>query len=129
MTVAPTISTSPRARRRFSARGGFITPVDQKPGRSRQPPFPSHTFQLAAYCALVEDVYGVRPTHGVIRYEDRDVEVPYTPQLEAKLRQTLQSMREARTAADVARNHDSVAKCRGCGFRNDCAQSLAHRHS
>ena len=80
--------------------GKQVIPVDQKPGRSRAKPYLGQVMQLACYCALVEERYGVRPTHGLIRYEGDgvDVEVPYTPELEVRLKQTLELMREARRA-------------------------------
>ena len=83
--------------------------------------------QLAAYCVLVEERYGVRPPHGVIRYagDGVDVEVPYTQELEARLKATLERMRVARVSEDVHRSHNSSAKCRGCGFREVCSESLA----
>ena len=80
-----------------------------------------------AYWALVEERYGVRPPHGVIRYagDGVDVEVLYTQELEARLKATLERMREARVSEDVHRSHNSSPKCRGCGFREVCSESLA----
>ena len=37
-----------------------VIPVDKKRGRKKRP-FDSQVLQLAAYCALVEERYGVRP--------------------------------------------------------------------
>ena len=61
--------------------GESIIPIDKKPGSKPSKPYLSQTMQLAAYCALVETTYGVRPPHGVLRFEDGDVEISYTPRL------------------------------------------------
>lgn len=107
--------------------GNQVIPVDQKPGQSRAKPYLSQQMQLACYCALVEEHYGVRPSHGLIRYEGDgvDIEVPYTQELETRLRQTLAQMREARASEYVHRSHNSLNKCRACGFRGVCGESLA----
>ena len=107
--------------------GDQLIPVDQKPRRSRPKPYLSQVMQLACYCALVEERYGVRPIHGLIRCEGDgvDVEVPYTAELENRLRQTLEQMREAKRSENVRRSHTSRNKCRACGFREVCAESLA----
>ena len=48
-----------------------IIPVDKKRGKKRRP-FDSQVLQLAAYCALVEERYGVRPPKALIRFDDGD---------------------------------------------------------
>ena len=105
-------------------RGRYVIPVDKKPGRTPATPYLSQTMQLAAYCALVEERYGIRPPHGVLRFDDGDVEVPYTPALEVRLVTTLDQMRVVRTAHQVERSHRSVAKCRACGFKERCSERL-----
>ncbi len=105
-------------------RGGYI-PVEVKSGRApAEGAWPGHIFQLAAYCALVAETYGRRPSHGLIRYADKTLAVDYTPALEAELRELLAAMRADDGAANVARSHESVARCRGCGFREICEESL-----
>ena len=105
--------------------GESIIPIDKKPGRKPSKPYLSQTMQLAAYCALVETTYNVRPPHGVLRFDDGDVEIPYTLTLEARLVTTLNQMRAAKTAQRVERSHRSVAKCRACGFRERCLERLS----
>lgn len=104
---------------------GFIIPVDKKPGRRRSRPYASQTMQLAAYCALVEAVHGVRPPHGIIRYNDGDTEVPFTPQLEARLSTVLERMQSIKRGAEAHRSHASPGKCRSCGFNAVCDERLA----
>jgi CRISPR-associated exonuclease Cas4 len=105
-------------------RGRYV-PVEVKSGRApADGPHPGHIYQLAAYCALVTEAYGKRPSHGLIRYADKTLAVDYTPALEAELRSLLAAMRADDGAADVARSHESAARCRACGFRDVCEESL-----
>lgn len=106
--------------------GGGYVPVEVKSGRAPAGgPHPGHVYQLAAYCALVAEAYGRRPAYGLIRYADQTLAVDYTPALEAELRALLDAMRAGDGAADLPRSHDSPARCRACGFREHCDQSLA----
>jgi CRISPR-associated exonuclease Cas4 len=88
-------------------------------------PYPGHVLQLAAYCALVTEVHGVRPPHGLLQYADRTLAVDYTPALEAELRALLDALRADAGAPEVHRSHGSPARCRACGFRPVCDESLA----
>jgi CRISPR-associated exonuclease Cas4 len=107
-------------------RGGGVVPVEVKSAAAPAGgPHAGHLYQLAAYCALVAEAYGRRPAFGLIKYADRTLEIPYTPALEADLRQLLSEIRAARQAADVPRSHNSPARCRGCGVEAVCDQSLA----
>ena len=105
-------------------RGGAI-PVEVKSGRApERGAHAGHIYQLAAYCALVTEAYGRRPTHGLIRYADKTLAVDYTPLLEAELKALLAAMQADVDAQDVARSHESPARCRGCGFRDRCEEAL-----
>jgi CRISPR-associated exonuclease Cas4 len=44
--------------------GRMLVPVEHKPRTRRLQD--SHVLQVAAQCLLVEEVYGVRPTHGLV---------------------------------------------------------------
>jgi CRISPR-associated exonuclease Cas4 len=102
-----------------------VIPVEVKSGRAPPGgPHPGHTYQLAAYCALVAEAYGRRPDYGLIQYADQTLAVNYTPELEAELRALLAEIRADAEAADVARSHDSPARCRACGFREVCDDAL-----
>ena len=105
-------------------RGAYV-PVEVKSGQApRDGAHPGHIYQLAAYCALVTEAYGRRPKYGLIRYADQTLRVDYTPALEAELRGLLDAMRADDGAADVPRSHQSPARCRACGFREECEQAL-----
>lgn len=103
---------------------GCLVPVEVKPNRSAPQPYDSDVLQLAAYCLLVEEVYGQHPDHGLIRYQDQTFAVDYTPELRKTLLATLDAMRRDAVSADVDRSHQHAGRCRACGFRADCSQRL-----
>ena len=105
--------------------GTDYIPVEVKSRRAPAAgPYASHVYQLAAYCALVTEAYHRRPAYGLIKYADRTLAVDFTPALEAELSDLLDEMRAAGEAEDVARSHASAARCRACGFREACDESL-----
>lgn len=106
-------------------RHGKIIPVEVKSGRTPEAPYDSHIFQVAAYCLLVEKTYGKRPPYGIIHYPNRDFAVDYTPELESALLDELAEMKRDEVRTNVPRSHEDAARCRKCGFRKVCDQSLA----
>ncbi len=106
-------------------RDGVIVPVEVKSGRTPAAPYDSHIFQLAAYCLLVEKTYGKRPPYGIIHYPNRDFAVDYTSQLESSLLDQLAEIKRDEVRSNVPRSHEDPARCRACGFRKVCDQSLA----
>ncbi len=103
---------------------GQIVPVEVKSGAAPPQPYPSHVLQLAAYCLLVEEAFGTRPSYGIIRYRDDTFAVDFTPQLEDRLLTTLSDMRQDAATDDVPRSHDNPAQCAACGYHPYCHQSL-----
>ena len=105
--------------------GAAHVPVEVKSGPApADGPRASHIYQLAAYCVLVAEAYGNRPTHGLIKYADKTLAVDFTPQLEADLLELLDEIRADGEADDVARSHSAAARCRACGFREVWEESL-----
>lgn len=105
--------------------GAAYIPVEVKSGPApAEGARASHIYQLAAYCVLVAEAYGSRPTHGLIKYADKTLAVDFTSQLEADLLELLDEIRADGEADDVARSHSSAARCRACGFREVCEESL-----
>ena len=104
---------------------GKIIPVEVKSGRAPDAPYDSHIYQLAAYCLLVEKTYDTRPPYGIIHYENRDFAIDYTRELESALIELLADMREDNLKRDIRRSHEQASRCKRCGFRNACDQSLA----
>jgi CRISPR-associated exonuclease Cas4 len=100
-----------------------LVPVEVKSGRAPFKPYRGHVFQLAAYCLLVQTVYGTRPNYGIIKYNDKTFAVDYTSSLENELLDTLAEMR--RTEGMIPdRSHASPKRCRSCGYRAICDQFL-----
>jgi CRISPR-associated exonuclease Cas4 len=106
-----------------SSREGVV-PVEVKSGAAPPQPYTAHILQLAAYCLLVEEQEGRAPAYGVLKYDDRAFEVDYTAALRAQLLLTIDSIRRDLGARDVARSHDQVARCSGCGYQQQCDQRL-----
>jgi CRISPR-associated exonuclease Cas4 len=87
-------------------------------------PCASHVLQLAAYCLLVEEAYGQRPTHGTIRYTDQPLDVAYDLGLEDELLQTLNRMRADLVSRNASHQHSASSRCTACGHREQCDQRL-----
>lgn len=105
--------------------GGGYVPVEVKSGQApAQGAYAAHIYQVAAYCALVAEAYAVRPAYGLIKYADKTVAVDYTADLERALKAILDDLRADGEADDVARSHDSAARCRACGFSEACEEHL-----
>jgi CRISPR-associated exonuclease Cas4 len=104
---------------------GKIIPVEVKSGRTPDAPYDSHIYQLASYCLLVEKTYAKRPPYGIIHYEGRDFAVDYTPELESSLLDLLAEMKRDERRKEVHRLHEQASRCKRCGFREVCDQSLA----
>ncbi len=104
---------------------GSIVPVEVKSGYAPPEPYDGHILQLAAYCLLVEEAYGIRPSHGILQYRDRAFAVDFSYELEGDLLDLLDLMREDTLTEEVFRDHDDPGRCHNCGFVSYCHQSLA----
>lgn len=104
---------------------GKIIPVEVKSGRAPEAPYDSHIYQLASYCLLVEKTYGKRPPYGLVHYEDKDFSVEYTRELEQSLLELITEMKRDGMKREVERSHEQASRCKRCGFRSVCDQSLA----
>ncbi|MCP5095433.1 MAG: Dna2/Cas4 domain-containing protein [Chloroflexi bacterium] len=104
---------------------GTIIPVELKSGRAPDEPWEGHILQLAAYCLLVEEQYGVRPEFGIIQYKDKAFAVDYTDDLEDNLLDVLAEMRQDRYEIDVLRDHNDWQLCANCGMNRVCDQRIA----
>jgi CRISPR-associated exonuclease Cas4 len=105
---------------------GMHIPVEQKPSARRV--WPSHTLQVSAQCALLEEAFGVRPSHAVlVLANDRQQRVPFTPELEQQLLGTMQRMRDILESGEAPGPCWSRGKCAGCGYRQICWGSAAVR--
>ena len=73
---------------------------------------------------LIEENFGVMPAYGLLKYRDAVFQVELTDELRARLLELLAAMRRDSTARDVARSHAEPRRCRACGYRAECGQSL-----
>jgi len=98
--------------------------VEVKPSRTDSEPHESHLLQVLAYCLLVEETWGKRPPHGLLRYKHDTFKVDYSKQTRAYLIQVLQEMRASSQQSEVPRSHDIPARCRACAYQRVCDESL-----
>ncbi len=107
-------------------RDGSLVPVDFKSVSAPIQPYDSHVYQVLAYCYLIEQTQGLKPSHGIIRYEDKSFEVPYDDLQKAKLLDLILALRQVEGCDESPqRSHQQAARCRSCGFRDICDQNLA----
>jgi CRISPR-associated exonuclease Cas4 len=104
-----------------------LVPVEVKSAKSPNSgrPYDGHLFQLAGYGLLVEDVYRVSVPYGLIRYEDRTIRVELTPDLRGRLLEIVNEIHAANRGGECHISHSHVGRCRSCGFRSVCGESLA----
>lgn len=100
--------------------GRHYIPVEVKSGDAPAVPYDSHRLQLAAYCLLVEEATGKAPPHGVIRYDDRAVRVPYDAALRGELLATIEEMRRHLRAGESPPPTPFPARCAYCGYVHAC---------
>ncbi len=98
-------------------RDGRAVPVEVKSRPApRGGPAYSHLVQVWAYCLLLEDAEGRAPPMGVLRYADREFEVPW----DHAARSELLRLRRAIDARYDGRATPSPAKCAHCPWRLGC---------
>lgn len=103
---------------------GAMIPIEVKPNRTAKQPRHSDTMQLMAYGILVREKFGTRPEYGLLKYRDEVFQIAFTDELHAEFVQILKEMRAARSAKNVARSHNDAVKCKYCGYREECDESL-----
>lgn len=104
--------------------GSQIIPVEVKSRQAPQAPFDSHIYQLAAYCLLVAREYGIRPTHGIIHYANKNFAIDFTAELEGSVQSTIREMQGRTNRSQVDRSHQDGKRCQHCGYRSICDQAL-----
>ena len=109
----------------MKTRQGSLIPVEVKTGHTPDTPYDSHKLQLMAYGLLIQSNYAQTPEYGLLHYPDKDFRVDFTPELEKRLMQTLEDIRQVENQKEApARSHSSSARCRSCGYREICDQKL-----
>ena len=83
-------------------------------------PYKNHEVQVAAYCLILEDYFEQPPTHGILRYADREFTVEYTPALRKKVIRLLNEMARCGEQQPPSLTKQRSAKCRPCVFQPIC---------
>ncbi|GHO92308.1 hypothetical protein KSF_023560 [Reticulibacter mediterranei] len=100
---------------------GRPVPIEVKPGvQNLKQPESNHIVQIGAHCLILEDYFDELPTHGVLRYADREFVVDYTPALRKKVLRLLKEMDNCSEDHPPALNRQRAAKCRACLFQPIC---------
>jgi CRISPR-associated exonuclease Cas4 len=105
---------------------GSLIPVERK-SRSlgTRKPYDGEILQLAAYCLLVEERFGSPVQGGRLQYQDQSIDIAFDASLRRTVLTALHELHEASGQSDIARSHNNPVRCRSCGFRDRCTQSLA----
>ena len=104
---------------------GFIIPIERKTGKTPQQPYKNHVAQLYAYCYLIEENYGLRPPHGIIRYPDESFIVPFEHGVEEHIKQVVNELVLNKQGGKKRYNTINAAKlCRNCEENKECQQRL-----
>src|SRR6266853_6030937 len=94
---------------------GRPVPIELKPGvHDATAPFSNHIIQVAAYCLILEDYFERAPTHGILRYADREFTVEYTPAMRRKVIRLLTEMARCSKRQPPPLKTQRAAKCRAC---------------
>jgi CRISPR-associated exonuclease Cas4 len=99
-------------------------PVEVKTGRVPRGPLFSHILQVAAYCVLLEEEFGIPPSHGIIRYGQVENDVEYDAALKAMVLSKLGEMREIMKTGNAHRNHNKPGKCKHCSRKQACPERI-----
>lgn len=83
-------------------------------------PYSNHQVQVAAYCLILEDYFTQAPTHGILRYADREFTIEYTPAMRKKVIRLLTQMARCSEQEPPPLARQRVAKCRVCAFQPIC---------
>ncbi len=100
---------------------GRLVPVELKLSTQNvTTPYNNHAIQVAAYCLILEDYSEQPPTHGILRYADREFTIDYTPTLRKKVIRLLEEMARCNEQQAPPLQKQRPAKCRACTFQAIC---------
>jgi len=98
-----------------------LVPVELKLStQNATTPYSNHVIQLGAYCLILEDYAERSPTHGILRYADREFIIDYTPTLRKKVIRLLEEMVRCNEQQAPPLQKQRPAKCRSCTFQAIC---------
>ena len=100
---------------------GRLVPIELKLGvQDVTIPYSDHSLQAAAYCLILEDYFVQAPTHGILRYADREFTIEYTPALRKRVIKLLGEMEHCSEKQPPPLVRQRPAKCRMCVFQPIC---------
>ena len=100
---------------------GRPVPIELKLGvQNVTAPYNNHIVQVGAYCLILEDYFEQPPTHGILRYADREFTIEYTPALRRKVIRLLTEMARCSQKQPPPLTRQRAAKCRACSFQAIC---------
>ena len=100
---------------------GRPVPIELKLGvQDATIPYSNHSLQVAAYCLILEDYFVQAPTHGILRYADREFTIEYTPALRKRVIKLLGEMEHCSEKQPPPLVRQRPAKCRMCVFQPIC---------
>jgi CRISPR-associated exonuclease Cas4 len=106
---------------------GRPVPIELKLGvHDATIPYSNHSVQVAAYCLILEDYFVQAPTHGILRYADREFTIEYTPALRKKVIKLLGEMERCSQQELPQLAKQRPAKCRMCVFQPICPVGRAY---
>lgn len=101
---------------------GRPVPIELKLGvQNASAPYSNHIIQVGAYCLILEDYFEQPPTHGILRYADREFTIDYTPALRRKVIKLLAEMERCSEQQPPPLARQRAAKCRVCAFQPVCS--------
>jgi len=101
-------------------KGGNIIPVELKSGNYNTPQ-KNHIFQLAAYCHLVEENYGVFVPYGVLVYNNSySFNIKFDPSIRFELENTIVKMRNILKKGKTDSVNIDYNKCKTCSMKKYC---------
>jgi len=108
--------------------GGLFIPEEWKSAKRVNH---GHRLQLATYFLLIEDEYGVKPSHGfVVLGDGRRVKVQNTPELRVEVLHIAERIREHRAKLrEEIPVRQPAAKCRACSQRGNCRQASSRKET
>ena len=98
-----------------------LLPVDVKPiAINAMNPDSHHVLQVATYCLILEEYAEEPPTHGILRYTDREFPIEYTTALRRKVLRHLKQMDLCSSQQPPALQKQKATKCRACIYQPIC---------
>ena len=99
-------------------------PVEIKTGFNINPQ-KNHIFQLASYCQLLEENYGLFVPYGILIYNNLyKYKIPFDPKMRYEFKENLKEMRKMIKKGKIQMNHNNPNKCRNCSMRMYCSEKL-----